>query len=83
MSEEMTEHEKNVRALENEAREAGRERGWNHANFVDAYNPYRGKPFELYIPNRFIALESFFRSGFEEGIDNFKEGLYADGTPIE
>lgn len=67
--------------LEQEAAEIGRNRGWDHANFVEAYG---GDPNESpEVPELFAEAESFFLSGWEEGVSNFAGGLYADGSRDE
>lgn len=67
--------------FEQEAREIGLSRGWDHANYVEAYG---GDPNEApEVPARFASVESFYLSAYEEGVTLYLEGLWHDGTPRE
>lgn len=59
-----------VHALEHEATEVGRSRGYTHAAYVDAYG---GDMNEAPVaPLRFAEVDSFFESGFAEGVENYR-----------
>jgi hypothetical protein len=76
------ESETTMTELENEAQEIGRSNGYDHANYVEAYGGDMNATPE--VPARFADVdESFYLSGYEEGVTNYKEGLFADGTPRE
>jgi hypothetical protein len=68
-----------LRKLQDEATEIGISRGWDHANFVNAYGG------ELHghvdVPLTYAVIDwSFYRSGFETGIDRYENGQWQDGT---
>lgn len=70
------------------ARAAGIGRGWDHANYVDAYGPDPVvKPGEDGAPGRVRpgwvrpgAQHRAYMAGWRLGVDRFKRGRYADGT---
>lgn len=65
--------------LEQDATEIGREHGWNHANYVDAYGgDMDAKP---EVPTRFASVATYFVAGWEESIAFFGDALDSDGTP--
>ncbi|ONK10397.1 hypothetical protein [Streptomyces sp. MP131-18] len=76
----------NMTDAQREALESGRNRGWDHANYSENVtgedaDPLAG-PSSLDIPG-YIARDAvdFFKSGWEEGVRNYLEGLSSDGTP--
>lgn len=66
---------------EKEAYEIGRSRGWDHANFVGAYGGDLSESPE--VPPRFSDVESFFLSGWEDGVTKYGDSEYPDGTSME
>lgn len=76
---------------ENDAREAGINKGWDHANYVDAYGPDpKTKPGEEGARGRMMpswvntpAMIRAYRDGFAVGQRRFKAGRYPDGTKID
>jgi hypothetical protein len=55
-----------VRTLRNEATEIGRDHGWSHAAFVDAYG---GDPHtEPHVPPRFAPVATCYVTGYAEGV---------------
>lgn len=72
------------RELINEAHQAGREDGWRHAAYVDAYGGDVTTPPE--VPERFASVASWYVSGWTDGIEGFESSEdgadhaeYADG----
>lgn len=65
---------------EREALEDGRSRGWSHANFSKAYGRDVNESPE--VPPRHAGVGNFYLSGWLEGVQNFKDGLYEDETPV-
>ncbi len=65
--------------LEQEAREVALARGWDHANYVEAYGGDADEAPE--VPARFAPVESFYLSAYEEGVTLHQEGMWQDGTP--
>lgn len=68
--------------LEQEATELGLQRGWDHANYCDAYG------IELHnytpdIPLRFTEIATFYTSGWEEGRERFENDQFPDGSPMD
>lgn len=66
---------------ETEIYETAKWKGWSHANYVDAYGGDIN-----HVPPPPVDLEvdlSLWESGWQEGIDNFLQGLFPDGSPRE
>jgi hypothetical protein len=62
-----------VRNLQHEATEIGRDHGWTHAAFVDAYG---GDPHaEPDVPSRFATVAAFYTTAYADGVT-----AYADDT---
>jgi len=77
------------------AYDVGAERGWDHANYVDAYGeeekPAPGEPgprrrmCPSWILNRRYPtppLLPHYNKGWDAGVRRFKSGRYADGTKV-
>lgn len=63
------------------ATETGQSRGWDHANYVDAYGGDMDQ--EPEVPARFGSVATYFTAGFAEGVERFQNGQSADGSPVE
>lgn len=65
-----------VRELQNEATEIGRDHGWTHAAFVDAYG---GDPHaEPDVPPRFAAVATFYASAHADGVTAYFDDTAED-----
>jgi hypothetical protein len=63
----------------------GLDRGWDHANYVEAYGPQGNPnlvPYPGWVENSSLEVRAAFRDGWEQGVDRFTEGLYPDGSPV-
>ena len=60
-----------MRALELEATEVGRSRGYSHAAYVDAYGGDMDEAPD--VPARFASVSSFFESGYAEGVQEYRD----------
>lgn len=60
---------------------AGRNAGWMHANYVEAYGTGDGAPTEC--PLYFADSVTFWQAGYDEGKELFENGQFADGTPVD
>jgi hypothetical protein len=61
----------------------GLDRGWDHANFVEAYGPEHGHNTPAYpgwVANGSEEVREAFAEAWELGADRFNEGLYPDGS---
>lgn len=57
--------------LEQEATEAGRSHGWDHANYTNAYGGNLHATPD--IPNRFISVRTYYLAGYQEGIERYED----------
>lgn len=61
------------------ATELGRNRGWEHANYVDAYGgTMRPEENEIEIPYYAEGVETFYTSAYFEGIEEYLAEQAAD-----
>lgn len=60
--------------LEREATDAGKQRGWEHANFVDAYGgTMEPEESEIEVPSRYLQVPTYYTAGFSEGVQEYIE----------
>jgi hypothetical protein len=60
-----------VRELQDEATDIGRDHGWTHAAFVDAYG---GDPHaEPDVPPRFATVAAFYTTAYADGVTAYTD----------
>lgn len=58
--------------LEQEATDAGKQRGWEHANYVDAYGgTMEPEESDIPIPDQFAQVPTYYTAGYFEGVQNY------------
>lgn len=68
-----------VRELQNEATETGRDRGWSHAAFIDAYG---GDPHtEPDVPPWFATVATYYTAGYADGVTAYLDDTATDQPP--
>jgi hypothetical protein len=67
-------------ALGNEATEAGKSAGYNHASYVDAYGGEVASETAAYrrLPERYTEVDTRYVAGFLEGAQDYEDEQYAD-----
>ncbi|MER7009927.1 hypothetical protein ABT324_00665 [Saccharopolyspora sp. NPDC000359] len=66
------------KAVDDEAYAAGVDRGWDAANYAEAYG---GNPMDGIGAHSYSGPD--FEAGYREGIDRFQRSQWADGTSRE
>jgi murein L,D-transpeptidase YcbB/YkuD len=70
-----------IEDLSQAAVHAGREAGWDHANYYAAYGATRA-PESIDVPTRYAAHMTYYTAGFDEGMRRFADDCYPDGSPV-
>jgi hypothetical protein len=68
--------------LEQDATDAGIQRGWDHASYVEAYGGItRPEESEIEIPGQYMDVPTYYTAGYFEGIDQFENERMDDAFP--
>lgn len=69
-------------SLEKEAADAGKIRGWEHANYVDAYGgTMEPEESEIDIPSQYLQVPTYYVCAYFEGIDEYIGEQMRDAWP--
>lgn len=68
--------------LEQEATDAGKVRGWEHANCVDAYGgTMEPEEEEIEVPSQYLQVPTYYTTGFSEGVQEYIDEQMRDAWP--
>ena len=68
--------------LEKEATDAGRERGYDHANYVTAYGGnLEPEESEIEIPLQFLQVPTYYTASYLEGVQEYVNEQMDDAFP--
>lgn len=71
-------------SLEQEATDAGKSRGWDHANYVDSYGGTMvPEENEIEIPEEFMQVPTYYTAGYFEGITEFVDDSRTDDEFVD
>lgn len=68
--------------LEQEATESGKQRGWEHANYVDAYGgTMEPEESEIEVPSQYLQVPTYYTAGYSEGVQEYINEQIQDAWP--
>lgn len=59
-------------SLEREATEAGRSRGWDHANAAGFQEVLIPEECDIEIPGQYLLVPTYYTAGYFEGIEEYE-----------